>query len=61
MTEYVKLEVDDAYVATVRIDRTPVNALNAVAGQLQSAGFRQVTVLSGPPPILEEATAQSAA
>jgi enoyl-CoA hydratase/carnithine racemase len=28
MTEYVKLEVDDAHVATVRIDRAPVNALN---------------------------------
>jgi Mrp family chromosome partitioning ATPase len=40
---------------------TPVNALNAVAGQLQSAGLSQVTVLSGPPPILEEAAAQSAA
>jgi hypothetical protein len=40
---------------------TPVNALNAVAGQLQSAGFTQVTILSGPPPILEEAAAQSAA
>jgi Mrp family chromosome partitioning ATPase len=40
---------------------TPVNALNAVVGQLQSAGFSQVTVLSGPPPILEEAAAQSAA
>jgi len=40
---------------------TPVNALNAVAGQLQSAGFTQVTILSGQPPILEEAAAQSAA
>lgn len=28
MTEFVKLEVDDAHVATVRIDRAPVNALN---------------------------------
>jgi succinoglycan biosynthesis transport protein ExoP len=40
---------------------TPVNALMAVAGQLQSAGFTQVTILSGPPPMLEEAAAQSAA
>jgi tyrosine-protein kinase Etk/Wzc len=40
---------------------TPANALTALAGQMQSAGFGQVTVLSGPPPMLEEAAAQSAA
>jgi uncharacterized protein involved in exopolysaccharide biosynthesis/Mrp family chromosome partitioning ATPase len=37
------------------------NALTALAAQLQSAGFAEVTVLSGPPPMLEEAAAQSAA
>lgn len=47
------------YAVLVGGDR-PANAL-ALAGQLQSAGFTQVTVLSGPPPILDEAAAQSAA
>ena len=40
---------------------TPASALNALAGQLPSAGFTQVAVLSGPPPMLEEIAAQSAA
>jgi Mrp family chromosome partitioning ATPase len=40
---------------------TQANALAALAGQLQSAGFTQVAVLTGPPPALEEAAAQSAA
>jgi len=40
---------------------TPAKALTALAGQLQSTGFAQVTILSGPPPMLEEAAAQSAA
>jgi Mrp family chromosome partitioning ATPase len=40
---------------------TPANALAALAGQLRSAGFTQVSALSGPPPVLEEAAAQSAA
>jgi uncharacterized protein involved in exopolysaccharide biosynthesis/Mrp family chromosome partitioning ATPase len=40
---------------------TPANALTALADQLRSAGFAQVTMLSGPPPMLEEAVAQSAA
>jgi succinoglycan biosynthesis transport protein ExoP len=37
------------------------NALAALAGQLQSAGFAEVAVLNGPPPALEQAAAQSAA
>jgi succinoglycan biosynthesis transport protein ExoP len=40
---------------------TPGNALTALAAQLQSAGFAQVAILSGPPPALAEAAAQSAA
>jgi Mrp family chromosome partitioning ATPase len=40
---------------------TAANALTALAGQLRSAGFSQVAVLSGPPPVLEEIAAQSAA
>ena len=40
---------------------TSGNALAAVAGQLQSSGFAEVAVLSGPPPALEETAAQSAA
>jgi polysaccharide biosynthesis transport protein len=40
---------------------TAANAMTALAGQLQSAGFAEVTILSGPPPILEELAAQSAA
>jgi Mrp family chromosome partitioning ATPase/phage shock protein A len=40
---------------------TPARSLDAVAGQLQSAGFAEVAVLSGPPPMLEELAAQSAA
>jgi Mrp family chromosome partitioning ATPase len=40
---------------------TPADVLTALADQLQSAGFAQVTILSGPPPMLEEAAAQSAA
>jgi len=49
-----------AYAVLVGGD-TPANAMNALAGQLQSAGFAQVTILSGPPPILDEVAAQSAA
>ena len=40
---------------------TPADALAALAGQLQSAGFAEVAVLTGPPPALEQAAAQSAA
>jgi Mrp family chromosome partitioning ATPase len=40
---------------------TPASAVDALAGQLQSAGFAQVMVLTGLPPALEEATAQSVA
>ena len=40
---------------------TPANALDGARGQLQSAGFAEVAVLTGPPPALEEAAAQSAA
>ena len=40
---------------------TPANAVAALAGQLQSAGFAEVVVLTGPPPALELAAAQSAA
>ena len=40
---------------------TPANAVAALAGQLQSAGFAEVAVLTGPPPALEQAAAQSAA
>lgn len=40
---------------------SPANAMAALAGQLQSAGFAEVVVLTGPPPALEQATAQSAA
>jgi succinoglycan biosynthesis transport protein ExoP len=36
-------------------------ALNALAGELQAAGFAEVSVLSGPPPELEHAAVQSAA
>jgi polysaccharide biosynthesis transport protein len=41
--------------------QTPANGLTALAGQLQSAGFAEVVILSGPPPALEQAAAQSAA
>ena len=37
---------------------TAASALTAIAGQLRSAGFAQVAVLSGPPPALEEAAAR---
>jgi hypothetical protein len=40
---------------------SPAQSLAALAGQMQSAGFADVTVLSGPPPALEELAAQSAA
>jgi len=40
---------------------TPANALAALDAQLQSAGFVQVAVLTGPPPPLEQVAAQSAA
>jgi succinoglycan biosynthesis transport protein ExoP len=40
---------------------TPAHAVAALAGQLQSAGFAEVVVLTGPPPALETAAAQSAA
>jgi succinoglycan biosynthesis transport protein ExoP len=41
---------------------TPANALAGLAAQLQSAGFAEVAVLTGPPPALEQAgAAQSAA
>jgi uncharacterized protein involved in exopolysaccharide biosynthesis/Mrp family chromosome partitioning ATPase len=40
---------------------TQANALAALVSQLQSAGFTQVAVLTGPPPALEQAAAQSAA
>jgi len=40
---------------------TPASALTALASQMRSAGFTQVAVLSGPPPALDEAAAQSAA
>jgi len=40
---------------------TPTNALAALDAQLQSAGFVQVAVLTGPPPPLEQVAAQSAA
>jgi Mrp family chromosome partitioning ATPase len=40
---------------------TPANAIAALAGQLQSSGFAEVVVLTGPPPALEQAAAQSAA
>jgi uncharacterized protein involved in exopolysaccharide biosynthesis/Mrp family chromosome partitioning ATPase len=36
-------------------------ALNAQTGELQAAGFAEVSVLSGPPPELEHAAVQSAA
>jgi Mrp family chromosome partitioning ATPase len=38
-----------------------VAAISGQAGQLQRAGFAHVAIMSGPPPALEEATAQSAA
>jgi MinD-like ATPase involved in chromosome partitioning or flagellar assembly len=40
---------------------TAANALAALAAQLRSVGFTQVAVLTGPPPALEQAAAQSAA
>jgi succinoglycan biosynthesis transport protein ExoP len=40
---------------------TPANSLAAIAGQMQAAGFAEVAVLTGPPPALEQAVAQSAA
>lgn len=40
---------------------TPAAALQALAAQLQSAGFAAVTVLTGPPPTLDQAAVQSAA
>jgi uncharacterized protein involved in exopolysaccharide biosynthesis/Mrp family chromosome partitioning ATPase len=40
---------------------TPAAALDAAATELQSAGFADLSVLSGPPPALEEAAVQSAA
>ena len=39
----------------------PVAAISGQAGQLQRAGFAHVAIMSGPPPALEEASAQSAA
>ncbi len=40
---------------------TPAATLEAAVTELQSAGFTDLSVLSGPPPALEEAAAQSAA
>jgi MinD-like ATPase involved in chromosome partitioning or flagellar assembly len=40
---------------------TPVNALDALAEQMRSAGFVDVAVLTGPPPPLDHATVQSSA
>ena len=40
---------------------TPANALTALAGQLRSAGFAGVTVLTGPPPSFDEAAIQTTA
>jgi succinoglycan biosynthesis transport protein ExoP len=40
---------------------TPADALAVLAGQMQAAGFAEVAVLTGPPPALEQAAAQSAA
>jgi Mrp family chromosome partitioning ATPase len=40
---------------------TPPGALDALAGQVQSAGFADVTVLTGPPPTLDQAAVSSAA
>jgi succinoglycan biosynthesis transport protein ExoP len=40
---------------------TPATALDAAAGELQAAGFTDVSVLTGPPPALEESAARSAA
>jgi polysaccharide biosynthesis transport protein len=40
---------------------TPAAALETAATELQSAGFADLSVLSGPPPALDEAAAQSAA
>jgi MinD-like ATPase involved in chromosome partitioning or flagellar assembly len=39
----------------------PVAAISGQAAQLQRAGFAHVAIMSGPPPALEEAGAQSAA
>ena len=36
---------------------TPADALAALAGQMQAAGFAEVAVLTGPPPALEQAAA----
>jgi succinoglycan biosynthesis transport protein ExoP len=49
-----------AYAVLVGGD-TPLNTLNAMAGQLQASGFAHVAPLSGPPPALEQVAAQSAA
>jgi Mrp family chromosome partitioning ATPase len=40
---------------------TSAAALQALAGQIQSVGFTEVMVLTGPPPTLEQAAVQSAA
>jgi Mrp family chromosome partitioning ATPase len=40
---------------------TPVVAITALAGELQQAGFVHVAIMSGSPPSLEEAAAQTAA
>jgi Mrp family chromosome partitioning ATPase len=40
---------------------TPVSAIGGLTGQLQRAGFAHLTIMSGAPPALEEASAQSAA
>ena len=40
---------------------TPAATLEAAATEVQSAGFADLSVLTGPPPALEEAAAQSAA
>jgi Mrp family chromosome partitioning ATPase len=40
---------------------SPADALNALAAELQSAGFAEVAVLTGPPPALDHAAVQTAA
>ena len=40
---------------------TPAPALNALSEELATAGFAHVSVLTGPPPALEQASVQSAA
>jgi hypothetical protein len=39
--------------------KAAANALEALAGQLRSTGFAEVTVLTGPPPPLDHAAIQS--